>query len=110
MPYAGTMGWLDLQPLSGRLFGIPGPDPENKSKDAPLTVSATVRTAGSHKDYLSVRVRKADRGLMLLVFDDRNNLVGQVFGNTHEACTRKMNALFEAKGLGVYNSRYADGG
>lgn len=45
---------------------------------------------------------------MLLVLDHRRNLIGQVFGRTQEACHRKMNAIYEAKGLGIYNGQFAD--
>ena len=45
---------------------------------------------------------------MLLVLDERRNLIGQVIGRTQEACTRRMNAIYDAKGLGVYDGRCAD--
>ena len=39
--------------------------------------------------------------------DEHRNLVGQAIGRTQAACERKMNAIYEAKGLGIYNGRYA---
>lgn len=45
---------------------------------------------------------------MLLVLDERRNIVGQTIGRTQEACERKMNAIYEAKGLGIYNGKYAE--
>jgi len=32
----------------------------------------------------------------------------QIIGRTQEACSRRMNALFAAKDLGVYDGKYAD--
>jgi hypothetical protein len=108
MSYAGTQGWYTCQPLSKRRMGVPGPDPDDPSKDAPFVVSYKLRTAGRHEGYRSLWEKEHDTGYMLLVLDERRSIVGQVFGTTQAACHRKMNSVFEAKGLGIYNSEYAD--
>ncbi len=45
---------------------------------------------------------------MLLVSNRERNIVGQVMGRTLAAASRRMNALFVAKGLRIYDRRYAD--
>jgi len=106
---AGTQGWYSCEPLSKRRMGKPGPNPDNPFEDSPYYVALKLRTAGKHKNYRSLwEWDEAAGSWMLLVLDDRRNIVGQVIGRTQEACTRRMNALFEAKGLDVYDGKYAD--
>ncbi len=94
---------------SKRRVGKPGPDPENPREGSPLYYALKLRTAGKHKDYLSVWEWDDPKGRwMLLVLDRERNIVGQVMGRTIAACTRRMNALFVAKGLGIYDRKYAD--
>jgi hypothetical protein len=67
------------------------------------------RSAGRHKGHRSILEWDAEAGSwMLLVLDERRNIVGQTIGRTQEACERKMNAIYEAKGLGIYNGKYAE--
>jgi hypothetical protein len=106
---AGTQGWYSCEPLSKRRVGKPGPDPDNPKEGSPLYYALKLRTAGKHKDYLSVWEWEESRGSwMLLVLDRERNIVGQMMGRTLAACTRRMNALFVAKGLGIYDRKYAD--
>jgi hypothetical protein len=106
---AGTQGWYSCEPLSKRRMGKPGPNPDKPFEDSPYYVAMKLRTAGKHKDYRSLwEWDEAVGSWMLLILDDKRNIVGQVIGRTQEACTRRMNTLFEAKGLGVYDGRYAD--
>jgi hypothetical protein len=106
---AGTQGWYSCEPLSKRRVGRPGPDPDNPREGSPLYYALKLRTAGKHKDYLSVWEWDESRGSwMLLVLDNKRNVVGQVMGRTLAACSRRMNALFVAKCLGIYDRRYAD--
>ncbi len=106
---AGTQGWYSCQPLSKRRMGKPGPNPDNPFEDSPYYVALKLRTAGDHKNFRSLWEWDESAGSwMLLVLDNRRNIIGQVIGRTQEACTRRMNDLFEAKGLGVYDRRYAD--
>jgi hypothetical protein len=38
-----------------------------------------------------------------MVFDEKRDMVAQEFGTTKEAVHRKINAKFQAKGLGDYS-------
>jgi hypothetical protein len=106
---AGTQGWYSCEPLSKRRMGKPGPDPDKPLEDSPYYVAMKLRTAGKHKDYRSLWEWDGSFGSwMLLVLDEKRNIVGQVIGRTQEACSRRMNALFAAKGLGVYDGKYAE--
>jgi hypothetical protein len=106
---AGTQGWYSCEPLSKRRMGMPGPDPDNPLEDSPYYVALKLRTAGKHERYRSLWEWDGEwSSWMLLVLDRRRNIVGQVIGRTQEACSRRMNALFAAKHLGVYDGRYAD--
>jgi len=90
-------------------MGKPGPDPDKPLESSPYYVALKLRTAGKHKDYRSLWEWDESFGSwMLLLLDDKRNIVGQVIGRTQEACSRRMNALFAAKRLGVYDRRYAD--
>lgn len=90
-------------------MGIPGPDPAQPLENSPYYVALKLRTAGKHERYRSLWEWDGEvSSWMLLVMDRRRNIVGQVIGRTQEACTRRMNALFAAKDLGVYDGRYAD--
>lgn len=106
---AGTQGWYSCEPLSKRRMGRPGPDVEKPLEDSPYYVAIKLRTGGRHEGHRSMW--EWDAGMaswMLLVLDERRNLIGQVIGRTQEACTRRMNAIYDAKGLGIYDGRYAD--
>jgi hypothetical protein len=106
---AGTQGWYSCEPLSKRRVGKPGPNPDKPFEDSPLYYALKLRTAGKHNGYLSVWEWDEARGSwMLLVLDVERNVVGQTLGRTIAAATRRMNALFVAKGLGVYDRKYAD--
>jgi hypothetical protein len=107
-PAAGTQGWFTCETLSARRMGIPGPDASNKLGDSPFYVAVKLRTHGRHEGHRSYWEWDDDQGSwMLLVLDKNRNLVGQAIGRTQEACHRKMNAIYEAKGLGIYNGQYA---
>jgi hypothetical protein len=106
---AGTQGWYSCEPLSKRRMGIPGPDPGNPLENSPYYVAMKLRTGGRHERYRSLWEWDGEAASwMLLVLDNRRSIVGQVIGRTQEACSRRMNALFAAKDLGVYDGRYAD--
>jgi hypothetical protein len=75
---------------------------------SPYYVAVKLRTHGHHKGHRSFWEWDDEFGSwMLMVLDGKRNLVGQVFGRTQEACHRKMNSIYEAKDLGVYNGQYA---
>jgi hypothetical protein len=106
---AGTQGWYALEPLSKRRMGIPGPNPDKPLDHSPYYVAVKLRTAGRHERYRSFwEWDEKAYSWMLIVLDERRNIVGQVIGKTQEACSRRMNALFAAKDLGVYDGTYAD--
>jgi hypothetical protein len=96
------------EPLSKRRMGKPGPDPDNPLENSPYYVALKLRTAGKHKDYRWWEWDGSAHSWMLLVLDGRRNIVGQVIGRTQAACSRRMKALFAAKGLDVYDGRYGD--
>jgi hypothetical protein len=107
-PSSGTQGWYSCEALSKRRVGVPGPDASDPLDGSPRYFSVKFRTHGHHKDHLSIWEWDTERdSWMLLVLDDRRSIIGQVFGRTQEACHRKMNAIYEAKSLGVYNGKYA---
>jgi hypothetical protein len=92
-------------------MGIPGPDAADPLDRSPFYVAVRTRTHGRHKDHRSYwEWDEKHASWMLLVLDEHRNLVGQAIGRTQVACQRKMNAIFEAKGLGIYNGQYADKG
>jgi hypothetical protein len=106
---AGTQGWYSCEPLSKRRMGMPGPDADNPLENSPYYVAMKLRTAGRHEKYRSLWEWDGEAASwMLLVLDNRRNMVGQVIGRTQEACSRRMNSLFEAKGLDIYDGKYAD--
>jgi hypothetical protein len=106
---AGTQGWYSYEPLSKRRMGKPGPDGANPLEGSPYYAAIKRRTGGDHVDHRSFLEwdAKAD-SWMLLVLDAKRNIVGQTFGRTIEACERKMNDIYTAKGLGNYNGKYAE--
>ncbi len=107
---AGTQGWYSCEPLSKRRMGVPGPDSSHPLDGSPFYVAFKLRSAGHHKGHRSIWEWDAEpASWMLLVLDEKRNIVGQTIGRTQAACERKMNAIYEAKGLGIYNSKYADG-
>jgi hypothetical protein len=110
MAYAGTNGWHTCATVSPNRLGIPGPDGHGTTDKAPYTVGVILRDHGRHKGYRTYIEfdEAADEPYMYVVFDGHRNLVGQTLGTSHAACQRKMNAIFGAKGLGVYSSKYAD--
>ena len=106
----GTQGWYSYEPLSKRRMGKPGPDSSHPLEGSPFYVAFKRRTAGPHVDHRSIlEWDAAAESWMLLVLDAQRNIVGQTIGRTQAACERKMNAIYEAKGLGIYNSKYAGG-
>lgn len=106
--YQGTKGWHTCEAISKRRLGIPGPAGPGTTDGAPYVVAVKLRTHGHHKDHRSFWEWDSELdSWMLVVFDGRRNLIGQVIGRTQQACQRKMNAIYEAKGLGIYNSQYA---
>jgi hypothetical protein len=108
--YAGTKGWHTCESLTKRRMGIPGPAGLGTTDGAPYVVAVKLRTHGRHKGHRSFWEYDEEFGSwMLVVFDQHRNLIGQVIGRTQEACHRKMNDLYAAKGLGVYNGTYVDG-
>lgn len=110
MSSAGTQGWTGCQPLSKRRMGIPGPNSSEPLDGSPYYVAIKLRSAGHHKGHRSFwEWDDSKQSWMLLVLDDQRNIIGQVIGRTQEACNRKMNDIYVAKGLGVYNGRYAEG-
>src|SRR5450759_346740 len=99
---AGTQGWYSCEPVSKRRMGIPGPDSQHPLEGSPFYVAVKLRSAGAHKDYRSILEWDAKaESWMLLVLDDKRNIVGQTIGRTQAACERKMNTIYEAKGLAV---------
>jgi hypothetical protein len=109
-PTAGTQGWFTCESLSKRRIGVPGPNPAEPLDGSPYYAALKFRTHGRHKGHRSLWEWADEHGSwMLLVLDEHRNIVGQVFGRTQEACHRKMNAIYEAKSLGIYNGQYADG-
>jgi hypothetical protein len=109
--YAGTQGWHTCEALTKRRMGIPGPNGSGTTDGAPFVVGVKIRTDGRHKGHRSYWEWDEEQGTwMLLVLDATRNIIGQVLGRTQAACHRKMNAIYEAKGLGVYNGTYAEGG
>jgi hypothetical protein len=108
-PAAGTKGWFTCETLSARRMGVPGPDEANPLNGSPFYVAVRLRTHGRHKGYRSFwEWDDEQQSWMLLVLDEHRNVVGQAIGRTQVACHRKMNGIFEAKGLGIYNGQYAD--
>jgi hypothetical protein len=106
---AGTQGWFSCMPLSKRRMGIPGPDPENPRAGSPYYLAVKLRQAGDHIGYRSIlEWDDSAESWMLLVLDNKRNIVGLTIGRTQAAAERKMNDLFDAKGLGIYNRKYAE--
>jgi hypothetical protein len=105
---AGTQGWISCVPLSKRRMGFPGPDPENALDGSPYYLAVKLRQAGDHARYRSILEWDGEAGSwMLLVLDSKRNIVGQTIGRTQAAAERKMNDVFDAKGIGIYNRKYA---
>src|SRR4051812_37533541 len=105
---AGTQGWFSCEALSKRRMCVPGPDPTNPLDGSPYYAALKFRTDGRHKGHRSLWELEEQHGSwMLLVLDERRNIVGQVFGRTQEACHRKMNAIYADKGLGIYIGKFA---
>jgi hypothetical protein len=104
------VGWHTCAAISPNRLGIPGPNGKGTTDGAPFTLGVILRDHGQHKGYRTIfeMDETADEPCMYLVLDAHRNLVGQTFGTSHAACQRKMNAIFKAKGLGVYNSKYVD--
>src|SRR4051812_39159447 len=97
---AGTQGWFTCEALSKRRLGVPGADASDPLEGSPRYVAYKLRTHGRHKDHRSLWEWDSElNSWMLLVLDEHRNIVGQVFGRTQEACHRKMNQVYEAKGL-----------
>lgn len=111
MSHPGTMGWFTCETLSKRRMGVPGPDDTSPLDGSPFYVAVKIRTHGRHEGHRSYwEWDDKQASWMLLVLDEHRNIVGQAIGRTQEACHRKMNTIYAAKGLGVYNGEYAPGG
>lgn len=107
--YKGTRGWRTCDAITKRRLGIAGPEGQGTTDGAPYVVAVKLRTHGHHRMHRSFwEWEEESESWMLLVLDANRNIIGQVIGNTQQACQRKMNAIYEAKGLGLYNSQYAD--
>ena len=104
-----TKGWATIPAISGYRLGRLGPD--GTTTNAVYSFKIIEREAGDHAGYRSYweyDQSKVGAEWMLMVLDDKRNLVAQVLRHTKKAARLAMNDVFAAKGLGTFSHHQSD--